>query len=351
MTSMRAGRRPKPEELTPTLRFDHLVAMSDSVGLFEHALGCEPRREHGYCVDDVSRGLIVLMREPELSPQLTELARVYLAFLIESQTPDGLIRNRRSVDGRWTTEPSVGDWWGRAVWAFGTVAARAQDPLLSQLGLRHAERSMRLRAPYTRSMTFAALGAAEVATAWPGHREAVSLLGDMASMVEGPASGDWRWPEPRLTYANAAVAEALIAAGELTGSAGVRDNGLELLDWLLEHEVRDGHLSVVAAGGAGPTRPRPAFDQQGIEVAAIADACARAAAATGDHLWGRGIDLAAGWFEGVNDSGVPMYDPASGAGYDGLRRDGRNENCGAESTVSALLTLQQSSRLAGGGQE
>jgi len=35
-----------------------------------------------------------------------------------------------------------------------------------------------------------------------------------------------------------------------------------------------------------------------------------------------------------------MYDPSDGAGYDGLERDGRNENCGAESTLAALSTLQ-----------
>ena len=38
----------------------HLQALTDEKGLFEHALGDVPRREHGYCVDDVARGLALL---------------------------------------------------------------------------------------------------------------------------------------------------------------------------------------------------------------------------------------------------------------------------------------------------
>ena len=39
--------------------FDHLERLTDDRGLFEHALHAVPRREHGYCVDDVARGLVV----------------------------------------------------------------------------------------------------------------------------------------------------------------------------------------------------------------------------------------------------------------------------------------------------
>jgi hypothetical protein len=51
--------------------------------------------------------------------------------------------------------------------------------------------------------------------------------------------------------------------------------------------------------------------------------------------------LAASWFLGNNAAGLPMFDAATGRGYDGLRDSvQRNMNAGAESTVEALLTLQ-----------
>jgi hypothetical protein len=40
-----------------------------------------------------------------------------------------------------------------------------------------------------------------------------------------------------------------------------------------------------------------------------------------------------------------MIDENTGAGFDGLQRDGRNENRGAESTLAALSTHQQARRL------
>ena len=47
-----------------------------------------------------------------------------------------------------------------------------------------------------------------------------------------------------------------------------------MLTFLLDTEVRDGHLSVTPVGGRGRGDAGPGFDQQPIEVAAIADACA-----------------------------------------------------------------------------
>jgi len=117
--------------------------------------------------------------------------------------------------------------------------------------------------------------------------------------------------------------------------------GLSLLDWLLDVETGDtGHLSVTAVGGWGPGEQRARFDQQPIEVAALADACARAWALTGEQRWSDGLQRAIGWFRGDNDSGARLYDPVSGGGFDALTPAGRNTNQGAESTLAMVATLQ-----------
>jgi hypothetical protein len=190
-------------------------------------------------------------------------------------------------------------------------------------------------------MSFAAIGAAEVLAADPRHTRARQLLADAVDTI-GPLGIDpmWPWPEPRLAYANAVLAEALIAAGHALGRDDVLADGLTVLRWLLDRQVVDGHLSVVPVGGAGPGDVAPAFDQQPIEVAAIADACARAEAITGDVEWRRGVDLAIDWFAGANDVGVVMADPVTGGGYDGLTPNGPNLNQGAESTLALITTLQ-----------
>jgi len=190
-------------------------------------------------------------------------------------------------------------------------------------------------------MAFAALGAAEVLSIDPGNMSARSLLSDASDAMIGPSPHvAWAWPEPRLTYANATLPEAMIAAGIALERPVLLRQGLDLLTWLLERETQHGHLSVTPVGGSGPDDDGPAFDQQPIEVAALADACARAETVDGDRRWVNGIIAAADWFLGHNDSGVVMWDPKTGGAFDGLEKDGANLNQGTESALALLSTLQ-----------
>ena len=194
-------------------------------------------------------------------------------------------------------------------------------------------------------MVFAGLGAAEVLAVQPRHGPAHRLLTDAIDRIGPlPTTPGWPWPEERLTYANAALAEVLIAGGLVDRPAAVED-GLRALHWLLELQTVDGHLSPTPAGGFGHEDHLPGFDQQPIEVAALADACARAFAVTGEPSWRAGVELAAEWFEGRNDGGTAMWDAATGGGYDGLTTTGPNRNEGAESTLAFVSTMQQQDRL------
>jgi hypothetical protein len=190
-------------------------------------------------------------------------------------------------------------------------------------------------------MAFAALGAADVLTADPHHAGAAALLRDAAIAIGEPAPQPWCWPEPRLAYANAALAEATIAAGASLADDELVERGLAMLGWLLARETSRGHLSVAGVGGSDPFDTSPQFDQQPIEVAAMSDACWRAYRLTGDSVWSRGVVTAAEWFEGANDAGAVMRDVASGGGFDGLRADGVNLNQGAESTLALISTMQR----------
>ncbi|HEY9306449.1 MAG TPA: glycosyltransferase, partial [Microbacterium sp.] len=175
------------------------------------------------------------------------------------------------------------------------------------------------------------------------------VLRDAADAVAacGPGAPGWPWPEERLRYANAAIPEALIAAGHALSDTPCLDRGLELLDFLVGAETApDGHLSLTPVGGRGPRDTAPAFDQQPIEAAALAQACLRAFEVTCDGRWLPPLRAAWAWFEGRNDGGIALFDPETGAGYDGVTPTGRNDNRGAESTLAALGTLQCVSRVA-----
>ncbi|MGB3352175.1 MAG: glycosyltransferase, partial [Mycobacterium sp.] len=61
-------------------------------------------------------------------------------------------------------------------------------------------------------------------------------------------------------------------------------------------------------------------------------------------LWPDAIRSAAAWFHGDNDLKLPMWDPETGGGYDGLHADRVNLNQGAESTLAVISTMQQAQR-------
>jgi hypothetical protein len=331
----------------PAPRFDQLRRLTDAGGLYEHARGTLPRPEHGYCVDDVARGLVVVCRESGQQEEHRDLRAHYLSFLLAAQGADGRFRNRRNTALQWTDEPGTEDCWGRALWGLGAAVSCAGDHQLRAPALAAFDRGAQWRSPWPHAMAFAALGAAEVLAVLPGHHSATALIADAAAGIGRPAPGDgWRWPYPRLTYANAALPDALLAAGAALGDPGLIADALTLLGWLLETQTRRGHLSVAPVGGSGPRDLGPGFDQQPIEVAALADACARAFAVTADPSWLDGIELAASWFLGANDAATPLYDERSFGGCDGLESHGRNANQGAESTLALLSTLQHARLLA-----
>ena len=330
---------------TPPPKFDHLLRLTDRRGTFEHACLAEPQPAHGYCTDDVARVLVVATREPGPEPTLNGLAGVALRFLDEAQALTGACRNRMDSTGRWVDEPTLDDCWGRCIWGLGTAAAHSNVAWVRHSAIVQFERAAQERSAWPRAMAFAALGAAELLAFDPEHRAARELITDYAASIAAP-NGDpaWPWPEQRLTYANAVLAEAMIAAGVALDDATLRQRGLDLLAWLVEYETADGHLSPTPVAGRGAGDARPGFDQQPIEVSTLADACARASAVDANPIWSDGVRAAAVWFLGANDAGVPMWDPDTGGGYDGLHADGVNRNQGAESTLAVISTLQHARR-------
>lgn len=315
------------------MNLTHLGRLMGPHGLWEHALYRDPRPEHGYCTDDNARAVVVTAGEG--SPEADAIFERCLEFVARAHTPKGF-RNRMSAEGEWLDEIGSEDAHGRAVWGLGVAAGagRLPDGLYPVF-----ESACRRRLRYSRAAAYAVLGAV---AALADDRAADSARAALALLVPKlPAlnPGSWRWPESRLTYANARLPQAMILAGAATDDALLRSAGLHLLEWLVGVEWTGHHYSFTPVAGRGPEETGPAFDQQPIEAWAMANACLTASRVTGDPVWTDRARAAVEWFTGRNDVGVSLYDPDQGAGYDGLEAGGVNLNCGAESTLAALGAL------------
>jgi hypothetical protein len=330
---------PLPGTTLPEPHLRHLRRLTDDRGVWEHAKYDQPRTGHGYCTDDNARALVVACHQGA-SLDARVVAAVTLRFVLEARDGAGRFRNRRRADGVWLDEPRSDDADGRALWALGTAARSA--PAASQRDEAGAafETAAPIDSPYLRPHATAVLGAVEVLAVDPGHLAARRVAMEGAARIADAASRRDPWIEPRLTYDDARLPEALLAAGSSLRQRSYADLGLELLSWLVEDQTHEGHFSFTPVGGRGPGGARPAFDQQPLEAAAMAAACARAWSLTAEPAWRELATRAAGWLLGANDTGAVLYDTVSGGTYDGLAEDGVNRNRGAESTIAGIAALQ-----------
>lgn len=336
----------------PELNLAHLHAMTDDTGLIQHAWFDVPRYQEGYCLDDNARALLLMtLLEDTGSARLkqtrTATAR-YLAFVAYAFNHDtGRFRNFMSYSRQWLESVGSEDSQGRAVWALGTVVGRSNEPSRQGLARDLFQLALPPLASFSspRAWAFSLLGINEYLRAFRGDVAAQSLrqvlVDRLCNLYRRQATPDWLWFEDSLTYSNARLSQALILSGEAMGSEEASTIGLRSLDWLASlQSSADGQFAPIGSNGfhrRGGVKAQ--FDQQPLEAAAMVSASMDALRVSGAARWARSGRVAFDWFLGQNHLGLPVYDAATGGCRDGLHADRRNENQGAESTISFLLAL------------
>ena len=339
---------PWEEVPLPAPSFAHLAALTDDVGVFQHAQHGVPTRAHGYCTDDVSRALVVSIEGMARfqDPVAAQLVPGYLSFLLDAQAPDGRFANLMGFDRRFVEGTASDDTLGQAVWGLGATVALGEQPGWRSLAAEAVERTLPAVAELqaTKATAYAMTGLHGYLQRYPGAlqaRRTLRLLAErLLQRLEASSRDGWRWFDDAMTYANAAVPEALVRAGQALEEPDWVTTGLETLDVLLAATWSGGGFDFPGNQGwltRDGTRAR--FGQQPVEAGLTARACVLAHEVTGEPAYLERAQDAAAWLLGRNRLGLALYDPATGRCLDGLDRHGVSSNAGAESTICALLGL------------
>lgn len=337
----------------PELKLDHLARMTDSTGLFQHALFTVPNFSEGYCTDDNARAFIlaVLLDKMEQEPEsVRTLATTYAAFLHHAFNPTTKrFHNHLSFDRRWLDEQGSEDSHGRALWALGLGVGRSPYRTFQVMSGQIFAQALPAVAGFTspRAWAFALLGIHEYLQRLSGDRFAEqireALMTRLMELFDRTATPEWPWFEDVLSYDNAKLAHALIVSGHATKQAAVLERGLQSLRWLVKMQSAEsgdfrpiGSNGFHARGGS-----RADFDQQPIEAHSMMSACLEAYRVTGDVWWHEQAQRTFDWFLGWNDLGLGLYSPNTGGCRDALHVDRVNQNQGAESTLAFLLSLAE----------
>jgi glycosyltransferase involved in cell wall biosynthesis len=338
---------------TPRLRLGHLLRMTDSTGMLQHATYSIPNLTEGYCTDDNARALILTVQLEELGAHeriADRLATRYASFLDAALNPEtNRFRNFLGFDRRWLEEAGSEDSHGRALWALGTCAGRTRNPNLRAWAAALFGRSLPVILGTTspRTWAFGLLGLQNYALRFDDDKSANKvrdvLTARLIDLFERSAELDWPWFEHILSYDLGRVPQALIAVGNDTGNDQAMEIGLRALRWLLKVQSAPiGHFRPIGSDGfyrRGHARAQ--FDQQPIEANAMVSACSEAYRATGDDEWPKAARIAFDWFLGGNDLGLRLYDPTTHGCCDGLHENRVNRNQGAESTLAFLMSIAE----------
>jgi glycosyltransferase involved in cell wall biosynthesis len=342
----------KPREL-PIMNLNHLSRMTDSTGVFQHAVFSVPNFSEGYCTDDNARAFIlaVLLGEFDEDPDCartlatTSAAFLHHAFDVEKKR----FHNHLSFDRRWLDEQGSEDSHGRAVWALGMGVGRSPIRTFQMMAGQLFALALPEVAGFSspRAWAFGLIGIHEYLRRLGGDSMAnqtrATLTYRLMERFDASSQPDWPWFERELSYDNAKLPHALIVSGQATGQDAVLQRGLLALRWLTELQTSEkGHFRPIGSNGFYPRGgARAQFDQQPVEAHATVSACLEAYRATSDLRWYEHAQRAFDWFIGWNDLGLELYSSETGGCRDGLHVDRVNGNQGAESTLAFLLSLAE----------
>jgi hypothetical protein len=325
-------------------RLEAIQRMTDATGMIQHSNYAVPDRNHGYCVDDNCRALMLMHRfDGDDIERADQLATIYGAFVQHAWNGElGRFRNFMGFDRQWLEAEGSEDSFGRSLWAIGATAAESRNPNMRRWALnlfdQVAPHSLSLSS--LRTWAFALLGADAVLRQHRDHSVAWTLVRDFGTRLLAELRRErrdgWTWFEPVLAYDNARLPEALMRAGELLGDEAMMEEGLAALAWLDGKQTNsDGQFRAVGTDSFGLPYAEPLpFDQQPLEAWATVDAMLFAHHVTRDTRWLDAAWRAHGWYLGENDLNLPIATVADGGCYDGLMSDRVNLNQGAESILA-----------------
>lgn len=327
----------------PAFNPDHVLNMTDSTGMIQHALRNMPNRKEGYCTDDNSRALLltVLAWKQVRHPEMLKLMSVYLSFIHYMQMEDGYFHNFMHYNKQIVIDGGSEDAYGRTIMALGYLVADGPSPLT----IRTAEDIFLKAAPHMdklislRGIANSLIGLCMFIGSHHPQDEhlnrATQLADKLVHEYRRYSDKDWQWFEEVLTYDNAMIPLALLHAYQIARQEEYLHTALEAISFLESKVFRDGVLFPVGNNGwcskGGTTA---LFDQQPLDVMAMVLFYQQAFHITGDKKFlARGI-RSWQWFMGENALEQPLYDKDTGGCSDGLHPDRVNENQGAESTIA-----------------
>lgn len=338
----------------PNYNLNHLKKCTTSIGLLQFCQAEQPLLASGYTLDDNARALIALVEYYAIHPEygILKNIRIHFGFIERMQLASGRFINYLDFLENPTSQNSIenlDDANGRAIWALGTMASLQQmfDPMYLKKVQHMIDKSLdmlsKIESP--RAMAFAIKGLVKYGgvVSDPRILELIAAMGKKLELLYASHRKDeHHWFEPKLTYANALLPEALLLVSKITSNQNQQAIANQSFTYLLKLLFDDGKFQVISNQTWYEPGQETATDgQQPIDVSYTILALSTFYQYTKLKMYLIKMKTAFDWYLGKNSLNQIVYNPVSGGCQDGLEANGVNINQGAESTVTYLMARNQ----------
>lgn len=333
--------------ILPPFSLVHINRLCDDTGIIQHAKFGIPNLKEGYCLDDNSRALLmVLMVYKQLKdPRALELMPIYLSYIHYMQNANGTFRNFLSFNRNYLDEIGSEDSFGRTIWALGYLMDNAPNDAYFQTGrllfINATPNFEKLNA--IRSIANTMIGISYYLNKIPSDDSMTELLRSMANKLilhyRNNKSPNWSWFESLLAYDNGILPLALLHSAQHLNDDSITEIALESLDFLTQHTLKENYLSIIGnEKWYKKEGERSIFAQQPIDAMAMVLMYHQAFHVTKDKDCLNKLFTSFLWFLGENDLRMSLYDFETHGCCDGFESYGVNRNQGAESSLAYLIS-------------
>ncbi len=342
------GKETEPDLLIlPPFSLTHINRLTDDTGIIQHAKFGIPNLKEGYCLDDNSRALLMVLMAYRQKKDLRalELSPIYLSYIHYMQNSDGTFRNFLSFSRNFLDEVGSEDSFGRTIWALGYLMANAPNDAYYQTGklvfFNAAPNFEKLKS--IRGIANTMIGISYYLKSNPSDDSMTERLRNLANVLlkhynENNTPG-WKWFEALLAYDNGILPLALLHSAEILNDEKITNAAIESMNFLTSHTLRDNYLSIIGNEKWYKREgERSVFAQQPIDAMAMVLMYHQAFYLTMDKDYLNKLYTSFLWFLGENDLRMSLYDFETNGCCDGFESYGVNRNQGAESSLAYLIS-------------
>lgn len=333
--------------ILPPFSLAHINRLTDDTGIIQHAKFGIPNLKEGYCLDDNSRALIMVLMayRQKKDVRALELSPIYLSYIHYLQNKDGTFRNFLSFSRNFLDEVGSEDSFGRTIWALGYLMANAPNDAYYQTGrlvfFNASPNFEKLKS--IRGIANTMIGISYYLKNNPSDDSMTERLRNLANVLlkhyYENNTLEWKWFESLLAYDNGILPLALLHSAEILNDDKIINAAIESMNFLTSHTLRDNYLSIIGNGKWYKKEgERSVFAQQPIDAMAMVLMYHQAFYLTKDKDYLNKLYTSFLWFLGENDLRMSLYDFETKGCCDGFESYGVNRNQGAESSLAYLIS-------------